>query len=128
MSKPTDGAPATAPVRISRTAKGERPQNFSDPAIDKVIGIALSLASELSVVRERLDTLERLLEKKGLLERAAIEAFEPAPAEKAERARHRAEYLDRVLQVAHRELDEIQTGRAARPLDEIVADFAARRI
>lgn len=128
MSKPADGAPTAAPVRISRTAKGERPQNFSDPAIDKVLGIALSLASELSVVRERLDTLERLLAKQGVLERAAIEGFEPSPAEKAERARQRAEYLDRVLQVAHRELDELQTGRAARPLEDIVADFASRRI
>jgi hypothetical protein len=124
----TDPDGAAKPVRISRTAKGERPQNFSDPAIDKVLGITLSLASELSVLRERLDTLERLVEKQGVVSRAAIEAFEPTPAEMAARARWRAEYLDRVLQVVHRELDELQTGRTARPLDDVVADFAARRI
>lgn len=124
----SDTDAAANPVRISRTAKGERPQNFSDPAIDKVLGIALSLASELSVVRERLDALERLIERQGLLARSAIDDFEPTPEDKADRARRRAEYLDRVLQVAHRELDELQTGRTARPLEDIVADFAAKRI
>lgn len=124
----SDADAAANPVRISRTAKGERPQNFSDPAIDKVLGIALSLASELSVVRERLDALERLIERQGLLARSAIDDFEPTPEDKADRARRRAEYLDRVLQVAHRELDELQTGRTARPLEDIVADFAAKRI
>lgn len=127
MNKP-DGAQGATPVRISRTAKGQRPQNFSDPAIEKVLGIALSLAGELSVVRERLDTLERLIEKQGLVPRSAIEGFQPTPEEKAERARLRTEYLDRVLQVAHRELDDFQTGRVARPLDDIVADFASRKI
>lgn len=124
----SDPDAAATPVRISRTAKGERPQNFSDPAIDKVLGIALSLASELSVVRDRLDALERLIEKQGLLPRSAVDGFEPTAEEKAERARWRTEYLDRVLQVAHRDLDELQTGRTARPLEEIVADFAAKRI
>jgi hypothetical protein len=119
--------PASGSVRISRTAKGERPQNFQDPAIDKVLGIALSLASEVSVLRDRLDTIERLIEARGLLPRSAIEAYEPAAEERAERAQRRMEYLDRILQAAHRELDELQTGRIARPLDEIIADFASRK-
>jgi hypothetical protein len=115
-------------VRISRTAKGERPRNFSDPAIEKVLGIALSLASEVSVLRDRLDTLERLIERHGLFARAAIDDYEPSMAETAERSARRMEYLGRVLQAAHRELEESQTGRVARPLDEIIADYASRKI
>jgi hypothetical protein len=115
-------------VRISRTAKGERPRNFSDPAIEKVLGIVLSLASEVAVMRDRLDTLERLIEARGVLPRSAIEGYEPTPSEASERAARRMEYLERVLQAVHRELDESQTGRVARPLDEIIADFAAKRI
>ena len=114
-------------VRISRTAKGQRPQNFSDPAIEKVLGIALSLASEVSVLRDRLDTIERLIENQGVFPRSAIERYEPSREEKAERAARRVEYLDRVLQAAHRELDESQTGRVARPLADVIADFAARK-
>jgi len=123
--KPGQGA---ARVRISRTAKGERPQNFSDPAIEKVLGIALSLASEVSVLRDRLETIERLIESHGVFPRSAIDGCEPSREEKAERAARRMEYLERILQTAHRELDELQTGRVARPLNEIVADFAARKI
>lgn len=120
--------PARPAVRISRTAKGERPRNFQDPATEKVLGIALSLASEVAVLRERLETIERLIEARGLFPRSAIEGYEPSREERAERAARRMEYLDRVLQAAHRELDELQTGRIARPLDDIVADFAAKKI
>jgi hypothetical protein len=118
----------TARVRIPRTAKGERPQNFSDPAIEKVLGIAVSLSSEVSVLRDRLDTIERLIERHGLFPRTAIDAYEPSAAEQAERASRRLEYLDRVLQAARREFDESLSGRIARPLDEIIADFAAKKI
>lgn len=119
--------PKADAVRIPRTAKGERPRNFSDPAIEKVLGIALSLASEVSVLRDRLDTIERLIETHGIFPRSTIEAYEISREEQAERALRRMEYLDRVLQAAHRELDESQTGRVARPLSEIIADYAARK-
>jgi hypothetical protein len=127
MSNEADQPGAPAP-HISRTAKGQRPRNFSDPAIDKLVGISLSLASEVSVLRDRLDTIERLIQRHGLFPRSAIDEFEPSPAEQAERARQRAEYLERVLQVVHRDLDELRTGRIARPLEEIIADYAARKI
>lgn len=122
---PKAGKPA---VRISRTAKGERPQNFQDPAIDKVLGIALSLASEVSVLRDRLETIERLIETRGLFPRSAIDDYEPSREETADRSTRRMAYLDRVLQSAHRELDELQTGRIARPLEDVVADFASKKI
>jgi hypothetical protein len=116
------------PIHISRTAKGERPRNFSDPAIETVLGIALSLASEVSVLRDRLDTIERILEQKGLVLRSEVDTYEPSAPERSERNARRLEYLDRVLQSAHRELDESLTGRVARPLDEIIVDFATRKI
>ena len=123
-----DNSPARGRVRISRTAKGERPRNFSDPAIEKVLGIALSLASELSVLRDRLDTIERLIDSKGLVSRSEIDGYEPSAPERSERSARRLDYLDRVLQSAHRELDESLTGRVARPLEEVIADFAAKKI
>ncbi len=124
----TPKTPGSSAVRISRTAKGERPENFSDPAIDKLVGITLSLASELSVLRERVDTLERLIERHGILKRSDIDGFEPSEAERAERTQARSEFVDRILLVVHRELDELETGRVARPVEEIVADYAARKI
>ncbi len=54
----------TKPTKVDlpkalRTAKGKKPQYFSDPAIDKLLSIVISMAGELSVTRERLDTVQR---------------------------------------------------------------------
>ena len=45
-----------------------------------------ALTGELAVVRERLDTTERLLEAEGVLQRAAIEGFDPTPEQAEERS------------------------------------------
>lgn len=113
--------------RIPRTAKGERPRNFSDPAIDTLLGIVMSLTAEVSVLRDRLKTLEQLLERGNVLAAGEIDSFEMSREELDARARDRTEYLDRVLRAVRAELDEMSTGRVARPVEEIIADFAARK-
>ena len=37
---------------MARKAKGKRPVYFDDPQIDKLLGIVLALAGEVSVLRE----------------------------------------------------------------------------
>jgi len=54
-------------VMANRRAKGKRPQFLDDPAVERVMSIAMSVAAELAVARERIDTLERLLAQKGIL-------------------------------------------------------------
>lgn len=122
----SDGSEDTR-ARIPRTAKGERPRNFSDPAIDVLLGVVLSLTAEVSVLRDRLKTLEQLLERDKVLDAGEVDAAELSHDELEARARDRAEYLDRVLRAVRAELDEISTGRVARPVEEIIADFAARK-
>ena len=39
--------------------------------------MVMGLAGEVAVMRDRLDTLERLLERTGALQRAEIEQFRP---------------------------------------------------
>ena len=53
----------TAAIRLKRKARGERPYFFADPNVDKVIAMVMGLAGEVAVMRDRLDTLERLLER-----------------------------------------------------------------
>lgn len=59
----------------------------------------LELATELSVVRTRLDTVERLLDQHGSVTRESIEAYEPTPEVEAERDGWRAAYFQRVLRM-----------------------------
>ena len=46
-------------AQLPRKASGPRPEYFEDPAIDKVLSMALALAGEVAVMRDRIDTLER---------------------------------------------------------------------
>jgi hypothetical protein len=64
-------------ARAGAKAKGKRPQYFDDPATDRILSIVMAVAGEVAVLRERLDTVERLLEAKGSISRADIEAYVP---------------------------------------------------
>ena len=70
---------------MSRKAKGKRPVYFNDPENDKLLAITMAVAGELSVLRERLDTIERLARAKGLLSLDEIEGYMygPGPVRKA---------------------------------------------
>ena len=57
-------------VLASRKSKGKRPWFYESKEAERVLNVALALAQELAVTRERMDTLERLLEAKGVLARA----------------------------------------------------------
>jgi hypothetical protein len=88
-----------AAVMLPRQTKGKRPLFFADPATDQVMTFVLELATELAVVRTRLDTVERLLDEHGSVTRAAIDAYEPGPAVEAERDAWLADYYRRVLRM-----------------------------
>jgi hypothetical protein len=86
-------------VKLPKTSKGARPQFFEDPAIDQVMTFFLELMTEVSVIRERLDTVERLLDEKGNVTRADIEAYRADAAVEAERTAWRDGYFRRVMRM-----------------------------
>ncbi len=106
--------------RLKRKARGERPYFFDDPNVDKVVSMVMGLAGEVAVARDRLDTIERLLESKGLLKRAEIEAYEPGVAVMAERAAWRESYLGEILRIVEIELEAVATGDT-QSYDEAIA-------
>jgi hypothetical protein len=55
--------------------RAKRPVYFNDPECDKLLAIVMAVAGELAVVRERLDTLERIASARGLLSLVDIEQF-----------------------------------------------------
>ncbi len=95
------------PVRLQRVAKGPKPQYFTDPATDKLLTMVLELIGELSVSRDRIDTLERLIEKAGLFKAEDVETYLPDAEVNAERAERRARMLSRIFRASEKELDTI---------------------
>lgn len=87
---------------------GKRPY-FMDPSVERVLNILMATVQELAVTRERLDTIERLLEAKGLLALAEIETFAPTRDQAAERGLWMQEYLNRVLRTLQQEAEALQT-------------------
>lgn len=82
---------------------GERPHFFDDPAVDQLLAMMLALMGELSVVTDRLDSVERLLDAGGTVTRADVEAYRPDEAVAKERSDRRRAYVDRVFRVLREE-------------------------
>lgn len=116
-----------APIKLLRTAKGKRPNYFSDPDVDRLLAIIVPLIGEVSVLRDRLDTVERLAEKHNLFAQNEIEKFAPSAAEKQARDDWREQYLSRVFRITQSELEETTGGRGV-DLDKVIEDFTAGRI
>jgi len=81
---------------------GKRPY-FLHPEVERVMAITMAVAQELAVTRDRLDTVERLLESKGVLFRQEIETFHPTQQDSAERGLWIQEYLARILRIVQQE-------------------------
>lgn len=93
---------------VNAAASGKRPHFFGDQDVDRLLSIVWAMAAELAVTRERLDTVERLLAERQLLDRAAIEGYRPEPAAAAERGQRQIEYIGRLLRVLQQEVDALQ--------------------
>lgn len=84
-------------VLANRKPKGKRPAYFADPQNEEIYSILLALVGEVSVMRQRLDTVERLLAANGTLSLADIEAYVPTGDAAAERSDMTREYILRVM-------------------------------
>jgi superfamily II DNA/RNA helicase len=73
------------------------------------------------VERARVDTLERLLERKGIMTRSEIETFEPSPDEAEQRGLWTQEYIARVLRIVQQEAEQLKAGAGAELASEDVA-------
>ncbi len=95
------------PKPLARAAKGRKPQYFADPATDKLLSMVLALTQELSVARDRIDTLERLLDRAGVLSARTVDDYLPNPEEAAARAALRAGMIRRVFRAAETEAQDL---------------------
>jgi len=95
------------PVKLPRTAKGKKPVYF-DSTTDKLLSMVLTLMGEVSVMRDRLDTVERLAAKKGVFALDDVENYELSEEVNRVRGERRAAYIARVLKSVQDELDALQ--------------------
>ena len=121
--KPGQAYPNTELKRI-RTAKGDRPYFFEDPNVDKLLAMVLALASELSAVRDRLDTHERLAEKKEWSSHEAIEGFKIDEETSSYRNQSREEFISRIMRIMKIELDNINPEETEKNYQDIIKEMS----
>jgi hypothetical protein len=96
---------------LQKHAKGQRPYFFDDPAIDKLLAMLMASCGEVAVLRDRLDTIERIMETKGLFERDEIESFRPTKSVLEERDARREDSLAQILRIVDVDVDNGKMGR-----------------
>lgn len=108
-----------------RYTRSKRPNFFDDPAMDQLLGVVLGLTQEVSVLRDRLDAVERVMDSKGAVTRADIEAYVPDAAAEAERARTRDEYLQRVFRVLRHDAGMYSSAESEEYVENVEQTLAA---
>jgi hypothetical protein len=100
-------------MMIERNAKGKRPLFYQAEGMDQAMSMILVLANELMVVRDRLDTVERLAAAKGVMLEAEIEAYEPDQPLLETREARRQDFLSRLYYLARKQAAELASGDSA---------------
>ena len=101
----------------NKRAKGKRPEFFDDPQDERLLSILMAVVGEVSVLRERMDTVERLLEAKGTVTRKDIDGYTPDKQAAYERGLMIREYIYRVMRGPHQMLQELEN--PDQPVEEI---------
>jgi hypothetical protein len=95
-------------AQAGEKARGKRPWFLEDQDAERVLNIVMALAQEVSVVRQRLDTVERLLETQGVVTKADIEGFTPSKQEAEERGAWNQEFIARILRIVQQENEAVE--------------------
>jgi hypothetical protein len=116
----TDGLDWIA--RSGAKAKGKRPA-YLEPQEDRTLSILMALVGEVSVIRERLDTIERLLDANGTISRADIEHYVPDLETGKDRNRIVREYIARVMRGVQQDMEALAT--LDPPIEDVIKELTS---
>ena len=104
-------------IITNKKAKGKRPEYFDEPEDERMLSILMAVVGEVSVLRERMDTVERLLDSKGTISRDDIESYVPDKQAAYERGAMIREYIYRVMRGPHQMVEALK--QAEPPLEDV---------
>ena len=71
---------------------------LGDPILDKMFQVVIRLASELYVTKDRLTTLESIIEEKGILDLSEIETYSQNAENNEKLSEQRDEFVASLLE------------------------------
>ena len=111
-------APGTAgPKEKVWVAKGRAPRFHDDRTVDQLLAMVVALTGEISILRDRLDTHERLAANKGVFSAPEVDEFLPSPEVMTARGVQRTRLMRKVFRVLKEDM-----ARYDAPVDEAMLD------
>lgn len=95
---------------LPKHVSGARPAFHTDPAIDRLIAMVLALTREVSVLRDRFDTLEIIGQDAGWLHPGAVETYFAPLEVRQRRETAREAMIGRVLSILSEEIADLEAG------------------
>ncbi|NBC35009.1 hypothetical protein GTZ99_00375 [Novosphingobium sp. FSY-8] len=114
----------TTRPHVIKDAKGKRPQFYDAPGMDTAMSMIMVLASELSTLRDRLDSAERVAKASGMDLAAGIEALELDQAALEEREARRQNFLERLFYLARKEAQEASDAETTEGFNQMIDEIA----
>ena len=108
----------------NKIIKGKRPSFFETPGVDYLMHMVMVLSQELSVSRDRLDTLERLIEDKSIIKRTDFNDYTPDQACLEERETNRQALISSLFSVMDQEAAELASKDTKQRFDEVIKETA----
>ena len=93
-------------IELPRIAKGKKPKYLDERSIDNLLAMVMTLTQEISVLRDRLDTIEHLLDEKETISSNDIDTFEPSDDLVEQRKERRQLLIKRVLLPIQKDLEK----------------------
>ena len=106
-----------------RVAKGNRPWFLDDPDTERVLSIALAIASEVSVLHDRIDTLERVAADQPTFSLTDLDAYVPDEEVDAARAAWRKDFLGRMFRILREEIDGLDAAERTSAYENFVSSL-----
>jgi hypothetical protein len=116
--------PPRARPHVQRYAKGKRPQFYDVPGLDQAMSMILVLANELSVLHDRLDSVERVSKAKGLDLAAEIETLHLDQDALEARETWRQDFLQRLYYLTLKDAKEAAEAETAESYRAAVENIA----
>ncbi len=109
---------------VVKDSKGKRPHFYEGQGMDQAMSMIMVLANELSVLRDRLDSAERVAKAGGLDLAAGIEALTLDQAALESREQARQDFLGRLFYLTRKDASEAAQADTEERYRETVAEIA----
>ena len=109
---------------VAKDAKGKRPTFYEAPGLDQAMSMIMVVANEMAVLRDRLDSAERVMAANGIDLAAGIETLTLDQTALEEREAWRQNFLDRLFYLMRKDAAEAARAETTASYKQTIEDIA----